>query len=260
MTATTFTLNASSVSKICGSSKQAMVYGFRSCHYGKIARLLPSSTQIKKVFDFMIGTEEIVCSEKLTTLEGSILTRIPVDYSEREMARSCKAGLTNIVFENYARKKLGLPLIPILFCIDIDGNKHKATSESLTSKEKQLNEKFTHSEVRRAFKLCHTFENEELRKAAQESFKFVKVSVKEGSELSLEEIAAPWKSSDWESEWAKRRKQSGSSKSNDHPWRKELAKLIKRFDASIDKTGSSKKPELVECKEEHKTPKEKVGA
>lgn len=234
-----------------------MVYGFGNCLYLKITALLPTFTQIKKVFDWRIGQEYIVDEELLVTCEGNELPRVSVDYEQRAISRACKAGLTNLVFENYRRQKMGLPIIPILFCIDVDGNKHPISSASITSKEKTLNEIVTHSELRRAYKLCHTFENEEIRRVAQESFKFVKVKVHaksgKGAEYALEEAAAPWKSSDWEGKWAKRKKHGGSSKSNDFPWRKELTKLIDKFHDSLG-IHSSKKSEREERKEnvEHK--------
>jgi len=138
----------------------------------------------------------------ISTIEGRQIERIPYTDSPLPLA-SCKAGMVNIVFENYKRSKEGLTLIPILFCIDIDDNRYPHDIKSII--HKKLSTKcFTHSELRRAYKLCCELEDEELKEIAQKTFKFVKVKIIDRN-YGLESIPAPWENRNWAVTWAKRK-------------------------------------------------------
>jgi hypothetical protein len=237
-------LSLPSVKAICGNSDQVMVYGYGTCLYKEIAKILRKAlSPVKKVFDWRIGQEYIVDDSMLMTTEKTEMQRLDVDFDHSATSRACKAALTNLVFENYKRKSLGLPLIPVIFALDIDGNRRTLKTTSFTSKHPSVNTIVTHSEVRRCYKLCEKFANPMLRQVAQETFKFVKVK-KDREEYRLEQISAPWKSADWSEEWAKRKGvRAPTAKTNSHPWRKGLALAIQRFDTEQLLKNSSKEAE-----------------
>lgn len=212
-----------SCKKICPNTDQLMVYGWKHCKLDEItAKLKEAGSPIKKVFTGTVGdwyeTEAI-------TLEGNLIERI--ETFPETLRNNCKNGITNLVLENYRRTKQGLPLIPLLFCVDIDGNEYEFNSETITSKDIDLNTKFTNSELRRAYKLC-TIQNSELRKIAQATIKFAKVKIQKDNLLALEAILPPWSSPDWQEMWTARMEQSAPQKKNH--WRERVQERIKRID------------------------------
>jgi hypothetical protein len=202
---------------------------------------------IKKVFDWHIG-QEYVDDADLVTLEGTQIKRLHVDYEENFLSRTCKAAITAIVYENYRRTEANkkrkanglalLPLIPVLVCADIDGNRRAYNPLGIASKDPALNDLFTHSELRRAAKLACQFHNADIRAAARATFRFVKVkkipsTTSFDTKIAFERIAAPWEHADWDKAWAEREKTSEGQiaagkkpKKNEFPWREELGSLI----------------------------------
>ena len=205
-----------SLSKICKGSDQAMIYGWRHCGYYLMSSGIEFDYQgpIKKAYKYAVGDRtDPTIGEVVTTLEGRRMNLIDYDTSEKELSRTCKTALANVVLENYKRQKEGLPLIPIIFCIDITNNKQPYSIEKICSKEAKLNGQITHRELRRAYKLC-THPNPKIRAIALQTFKFTKLCVSTVA-LSLEQIPAPWGtsvespekvSSTFASDWQARKK------------------------------------------------------
>jgi hypothetical protein len=236
-----FDLNYKSVTNICKNSDQVMVYGYGHCKYVEVAAALKSShSPIKKVFDVNIGKNTSDLGARITADSHTLIDQVDItpimglEYPgvHKQCARECKAALTNLVFENYKRKQQGLPIIPVLFCIDIDGNPFPISVENMTSKQAALNSLITHAEVRRAYKLCCKIEDEQLRKVAQETFKFVKVKKggkpNQGVEHFLEEMDAPWTNRTWDGNW-EARKQLSQPAVKVYPWRTGLLASIKKL-------------------------------
>ena len=140
----------------------------------------------------------------------------------------CKAGITNIVLENYKRDFEELPLIPVIFCIDSETLPFD--SKRIASKDKELNCLFTHQEIRRACKLCCEVENECLKEIALKTFKFTKLVKVKDETYKLELIKPFWQTnSDWQDDWKERRNIS-STKKESATWKKELIKAIVDYD------------------------------
>jgi hypothetical protein len=137
------------------------------------------------------------------------------------------------LLENMKRIQEKLPVIPVLFCIDIDDNPKPLSIETLCSKQKNMNRQITHKELRRAYKLS-THENPAIRQAAAETFRFVKLAYwKEEGTYFLKQIAAPWDSPKFASCWAARKKQSTSKpKPAETNWRKSLDKEVSKHKAA----------------------------
>lgn len=216
-------LNCRSAVEICKSSKQIVVYGFSGCKYLQITSALWNSNMFEKIYDYKMSRYP-----KVTSLEGRVINSF---CSGNDM----KATLVNVVFENNERKKLGLPLIPVLFCVDIDDNEYPLTAQSLCTRKKPW--LWTNSELRRSYKLCCEFEDPEIRQAAQETFKYVKLTQSKANpgSLELQEIDPPWKSKEWDAAWAERkatkvpepRKSFCNKKGKSSDWRADLRKAIK---------------------------------
>ena len=234
-----------SVSMICQGSDQAMVYGWKHCGYTLVESAIQdnsdnvSHNSIKKTYDFNAGDPLDHGSVLVTTAEGRKINLIDYDAPEYNVNRMCKTGITNVVLENYKRQKEGLSLIPVLFVIDITGNPHPYSSQMLCSKEPKINAQVTHKELRRAFKLC-THPNPKIRRIALETFKFIKIDIKENGTPIPEQIPAPWGtsvespekvSSTFVSYWQARHRVSRSKpKPEKYDWSKQLEKHIARYD------------------------------
>lgn len=220
-----FSLETTSVQNVLGNSPQVQVYGWSHCYYEEIMNYLAESedSPVEKVFTDCLGDSNDDIEER-TTLQGRAIEQVEVEKGGPKSGhRTDKAGLTNLVFENYKREKEGLPIIPILFAIDIDDNSYPTTAQLVTSKDVKSNSRRTHSELRRAYKLVQEFGD-----VAEQSFKFVKLKKIEDSRYSVEQIDAPWKDSEWETLWAARKAQSVAQDKPKH-WKKQLERLKKQY-------------------------------
>lgn len=200
--------NNAGFSEILGDSSQVMVYGFQHCAYSKVSMALESgrgkTDSVQKVFDCSVGniaTDPLAAAPAptRTTLEDREMDQILYDQyrggdneSTRQCNRMCKAGLTNLVIENYKREKEGASIIPLIFVTDITGNEYPSTAGAVTSKDSVLNNLVTHGELRRASKLAR-YPNKDVADVAQKTFKFARLDVAaDASSGQLEPIKAPW--------------------------------------------------------------------
>lgn len=217
--------------EICKGSDQVMVYGWQHCGYRDVFDAIYFASQdemrgspIKQVYCARLGNP----TNKEKTLEGRdlcVLSYAPTKNRRQETGRRCKTALTNLVIENAKRLKAGLPVIPLLFCIDIVENQRPLRKENICSKEKFFNDQITHKELRRAYKLS-THENPLIRRAAEETFRFVKVAKNEEI-FFLERARAPWTSPKFRELWDARKKLSQSKpKPDKYDWRKQVEKEI----------------------------------
>src|SRR5579885_2202920 len=234
-------LDFDSVKAICGESDQAMVYGFARCRYEDVARRLrEDGSPIMKVYDCSLGGIDtdgrpVASLEYITTVEGRYMTQIPFPVLDRHpqgISRPSKAGITNLVFENYKRDIEKLPLIPCIFCIDIDDNPIPFSIENVTNNENPAGDSsIALKELRRAYKLCCTFDDADLKRVAKETFKCVKL-VKIGEDAyKLELLKAPWERPEWDKLWAERKAKPKSADRLDlegyeTDWREQLQKAI----------------------------------
>jgi hypothetical protein len=152
-----FTLDCSSALELCKPSKHVVVYGYSGCKYEEATCALRNSKLFEKVFDWTISNGGRTTSDN----------RVIDNFCSGEQF---KAALVDVVFENYERRKLGLAPLVVLFCADIDKHRFSFTAENLCSRDPDMPH-YTHKEMRRAYKLCCEFENPEIRKVANETFK-----------------------------------------------------------------------------------------
>jgi len=203
-------------------SDQVMVYGWSHCLFSLVLKLLHDgrfcdkrgrSLDLKdrdfKVFDYNIGfPKSSKYRNDLSTLEGRVIEQIVRFTKSRLMStpRICKAGITNLVYENLKRHSFGLPLIPLLFVINIKGNEFPSTAKTILSRDPELNQLVTNAEIRRCYRilrLAEDLENKDLQTVCEETFRFVKVVLK-GRRVVLKRNDAPWKSRAWKKRWKKR--------------------------------------------------------
>jgi hypothetical protein len=190
-------LDFDSVKNIIGDSKQVMVYGWNHCHYIAITSALEFSKEsfLEKVFNFQVGDE---CALNTETLEGREIEKLTVHIKpEKRTHRISKNGITNLLLENYKRIKKCEKIIPLVFCLDADGNIYDINSDTLTSKHAYLNNLITNSELRRCYKLHRELQDspneefQELAKIAKVMLKFVKVT-RDGEKAILQQLPAIW--------------------------------------------------------------------
>jgi hypothetical protein len=221
-----FQLDADSVRAVCKDSSQAMVYGFKSSKYEEIGFwLCKKHSPIKKLFDWTLGYKGTDASV-ITTLEGRKIHQFPYNRSDsphKTIGRQCKAALTNLVWENYQRRRQGLPIIPLVFCIDND-DKPGDLDATLSTKDSNS---VTLLELDRAFNLACLFEDEEIRAAAEATFKFVKVAKTGKNSYRLETIEAPWANKERRGKFEAR-----ALRSKQPRWSQELKETIRKFNQS----------------------------
>lgn len=228
-------LDVDSVKAICKGSEQVMVYGWRHCKYLDVIRILremssKEGSPVKKVFDWNAGSTTLIGDDP-RTLEGRKINLIAYQRSSETpqiTSRPCKTGMTDLVLENVKRLREKRAPIPLIFCQDIDGNPHEFVPTDMISKNANFNNAYTHKELRRAYKLC-THENEEIRKAALQTFKFVRLKNVSNETYALQPIDAPWETPYFSEFWKVRKGLSTSKpKADNENWRKQLETLAKK--------------------------------
>lgn len=261
-------LNMQSFIEICNGSGQAMVYGWDHCGYDFVTNYIESEAEsdhfpIQRVFNFTAG-DFAANASYCTTLEGRKFNVIKFDRMEaeenpdhrnhiecilkeldsrRSLQRQCKTAITNLVLENYKRNQEGLPLIPVFFVIDIDGNPKPLRIDHMTSKDDRFNDQFTHKELRRAFKLC-THENASIAKVACETFKFIKLKHLGENIWDAELTKAPWADTQFAVYWKQRKQLSNPTLDNSElNWRNQLASEISRYEMRSVEKEDKKQPE-----------------
>jgi hypothetical protein len=210
---------------------EAMVYGFSHCHYKAVNRALARKNL--NTYNFRLG------KEPSTRPGGRPIYQINSGQNEADGSppiRACKAALVNMVLENYKSQKTGVPIVPIVFCIDVQDNLCPLSPANIASKTiinpvisvKPIPNKITtHCELRIASKLCI---HPDIQDVAQKSFKCVKVTPLGSGDFQLSEVDAPWKSPDWDAAWAARKSHSMPATPKEHNWRKEVSDFVHRQD------------------------------
>jgi hypothetical protein len=224
----TIHLNFDSVKEICQNSNQAMVYGWSSCYYKAVVLTLAleKASPILKVFDYELGDFD----KKDKTLEGRRFFKIkfPLDKGGSMVARECKAAIIDLIFENFKRKQINLPIIPLIFCIDIDGKEEKDTFETIFARTSA--KLITNRELRLCYKICCTLKNDpilaEITDVARETLKFVKL-VDTQKDYELKEVPMQWDDKRGEALWNQRQEtKSHPTNLSADGWRSQLKRAM----------------------------------
>ena len=216
-------LDIPSLSAISHNASQVMVYGFGHCKYLQIIYTLQNTpSTINTVFECSIGNSYNFPNYSLedkyrTTSEGRLIHQFqpePLDkiqdenlQSEKFCTRVCKAGAIDLVYENFLRKKEGLPIIPFIFVLDIANNPYSYNPANFASRDPVNNSLVTHAELRRCYKLANEFPCQMIRDIANEMFKFVKLNIKD-DKYYLEQMKPFWLEKSWQDAWKERKRSS----------------------------------------------------
>lgn len=201
-------LNIKSFLSISDGIPEIAIYGYGDCYYKEVIESYPQTGS--SCFP-TLRSDRRKCYDWNALSNGGEIQNI--QQGKMGIRQDCKAGLTNLVFENYLRIKKGVPIIPLLFIIQ-KNNEFISSPEEIASEEENI-KIFTHSEIRRAYKLCYEYPNQEIRAAAQKTIRFVKVKkIKTlfASKLKGERIRAPWEHENWEKGWQRRKERSTKPK------------------------------------------------
>jgi len=210
-------------------NKQAMIYGFNHCDYTKVIDWLRVCTKVGEfndVFSYNLGQprniKKMVCGhlESDITSEKRKIKRINHDNRK---AQPYKAGLVNLVIENYKRTLVDLPIIPIIFIV---GKDNTQLDISLIF-DKTNGPNHTGAEIKQAYKLC--FDKgvkKKVRAVAKQTFIFLSLQTNDGqsSKFKFEKVLSPWLSADWEMLWKTRAQKPKDEIAQSH-WRKEIIRL-----------------------------------
>lgn len=227
---TAYEMDRDCLRSVFGDANQVVIYGYKHCRYELVAGLLKKlfeTTPLKKVF--LSG----LCNMPLSTVEGRLFSK----YEELECRKSksigiqnrmwTKASLVSVVIENMQRSREDIPLIPVIFCVDITDNPYPLVIANMV-KRVVPGGAMTGSEIRRAYKLCyerslHRF----IKIVARETFHFVKVEMGV-STCSLKPIEPPWggrNKAHWNVCWVERMRTSSSHKKDKH-WRVKITEKM----------------------------------
>lgn len=175
-----------SIKQFCPNN-EAVIYGFYHCSYGIVRDLLENK-------GVKAGNHCGLKDRKIYEIKDS---------------DSCKSMLVNTILENHASLLNEKPIIPIIFCIDTSNNKFSITAKNILDKNQKSYKLVTHTELRRAYKLCYDpYIHPALREVAKKSFHFVKVEKINNTEIQLKALKAPWEAPDWDAYWAARKNQT----------------------------------------------------
>lgn len=276
------------------ATKRLCVYGFQHCKYTPVAERFKAAGIA--AIDWAIGNEDVAYAREDQSRAFQVksgVKELPLDThgdadSNAVNRRFCKSGLVNFVMEQVRKKRKGEQTDKMIFCIDVSENGGRnpipLTSENLLSKTKtvtipphnsvlHMNKIITHSELRRAFKLCNDPSvDKEIRDVANEVLKFVRVTetttatssteiqtlerevddiggrvkkpvpvevttVETTAEIDLVEIPAPWKAADFAVHWNARKAMSPATRSEKaHDWRKQANLQLARLKLETVKT------------------------
>ena len=116
------------------NTNQVVVYGYATAYYAGVREalsygLLPT---VQKTFNFCFGNKT-----DPTTVEGYEIQQVS-DLPYISIPQEFKGGIDRLILENYKRERRGLPLIPLLFCVD-----RALTPQVLASKETSMNCRYT---------------------------------------------------------------------------------------------------------------------
>lgn len=247
-------LDAVSVLNLSNGSGQFMVYGWEHCKYHQVASVLSSMSRgwrddhdfpVAKIFISKAG-DPSADTRECTTCEGRNIRQIDWDQqnatSLQLTSRTCKTGITNLVRENLLREAEGLPIIPCLFCSDIDGNPYPLEPDDIADRGSVIHNFITTKELRRVWKLCH-HENAMIQRVAKETFQFVKLKRTSREFYALIPQPSPVLDNDRLDALMAARKEDASktkvAKSDDVNWDKQLTRVAEELEAQTLETSLS---------------------
>lgn len=248
-------IDLNSFQEISEGASQVMIYGFGHCKYMQLIFTLQNhkSAGIDKVFECSIGNNYDLPGYKLNpiyrkTSENRLIHQFkaePLDkiqdektYNEKFCTRVCKTGAVNLIFENFLRKRAGLPIIPFIFLVDITENKYPYNPESFASSSANMKNLVTHSELRRCYKLINEFPDERIRSVATETFKFVEVEIQDKTHF-FKTKEPFWANEGWINSWNERKQREKPTIFKEFPWREQLMEAVNNVDKFEETPGLS---------------------
>lgn len=204
LTTDTINLNNESVLNIMEDNKEVMVYGYEHCKYKEVAASI-SKMDIKVYFwnDF-----EEAAGRKITKFITPDITNLSSAENVQKLffAHECKRTLTELLYENFKRKEEGLPLIHLIYCLDIEDNPYPFSQNSLLSLDPNVKNLITHKELRHYYKMSENFHDPRIREIANEILHMVKLVKGPKESFYLKSINAPWNEADWKENLDERNK------------------------------------------------------
>jgi len=232
-----FNYSKDSFRDVTDNSPQVFIIGQDHCSYYELreALNLPNSP-LKRLFHWQIAQDLKSKGFELNiTLEGRKIEQIPLTKSfngGRMIKRWCKMANTNIVFENFKRRREELPIIPLMMCLDRTDNPYPNSSKTVTTKKEKYNSLTFYAEFRRCYKLC-TFGRDnrldaEIREVAKQTIRCVKLELVNG-EYVFTKATPYWEQDDWKACWEERKKQSNPRRHKENYWVLEFYEAIRKY-------------------------------
>ena len=233
-----FLFDASSVADVLGhGADEVMVYGFSHAHYREVYRAFCHiDSPVINVFDWKARGRQGPKMERISDQKK------PARFDAGQN-RINKGILVDLAFENYKRKQEGLPLIPLLFCLQSNtAEGPAATPESVCSSA----DFFTIKELRRLYRLEKLFaqsphpELREISDIVRETTHMVRVDKGPDGVFRFANTPAPWADPAWDQAWKareERKKAKGEALSEEAKqdlwWRKDLRERIAAYNTRL---------------------------
>lgn len=230
-----FSLRFDSVTDLLSdkNAKEVMVYGFEHAHYGKVHDALLS------VFSPMNTVLDWKEHEWGTTEMKKISEQGKPEKAGKGTNRVNKGTLVDLAFENLVRKRRGLPLIPLIFCMHSNTapDSFAPTASSICSEGR-----FTNKELRRLYRMIVLFaesplpELREIASVAKEMIHMARVDIQRDGSFRLVSTDFPWGDPSWKKAWEKRELEARNTRGavaeeekQTSWWRKSLVEEIQRL-------------------------------
>lgn len=206
-------IHPDSLRTIMGKSSEAVIFGLSDCLYLEVCWAINAEDGLKAyIFNDLNDPEEQHIPHTLLFAN---------QLSDKQ---ECKTVITNLLIENYKRHQNGQPIIPLIFCIELekDGEEVKLDTNSILNRD-GIHRSITDAELRRCYK-SYAQLGKEMKKISEMTFKFVRVKQesKFNDTYHLVELKPFWKNLKWKFMWHDYTKHKKNNQQlNDKPWRKE---------------------------------------
>ncbi|QBR83966.1 hypothetical protein E3983_06145 [Legionella israelensis] len=201
-------LNETSVKKLCGEAKEAVVFGFGKYQYKELCE------EINKLGIKAVHSDDYEYKHEVDK---------NAPYSP---FRYFKFILNDLLIENYKRQQKGEPIIPLLFVVGLNENEYD--KKQIAERQDHYDKWVTLTELRRCYKLVSEF-GDEITDIAKKTFQFVKLVSKENT-YQLQAVDPFWQDEQWKAAWEERKKNPDVPRNTPHKhifWRETFEKLLK---------------------------------
>jgi hypothetical protein len=182
-------ISSESLKNVTEGHNQAVIYGIRECHYREVAEIMCADNY--DAYTYAGGG---------STLRGVLFDREMLGVHKQNASNNdkinAKAIIANLMLENFKRSSKGLPIVPLIFCIEFESRSTKFKFDLHLLTNHYL---VTSAELRRCYKIYAEFEGQ-FSDIVEKTCKFVRVVQDKNDESLYHLMSLPriWKDPSWD--------------------------------------------------------------